>query len=88
MFCNKANNPKLQNTPDTPNFWLANKVFYNNLCVYAFMYHHVSSRMYVLSYLLHFLSLHKTVVYPPLVYILYDECSEDMTGECSSAKYQ
>ena len=41
-----------------------------------------------LSYLLHFLSLHKSLVYPPSVYILYDECSENVTGESSSVKYQ
>ena len=28
------------------------------------------------------------MVYPPFVYILYDECSEDVTGEYSSVKYQ
>ena len=75
-----------QNTPDTPNFWLANQIFHNNLCVYAFMYYHISS--YVLSYLFHFLSLYKSLVYPAFVYIFYDECSEDVTGEYSSAKYQ
>ena len=41
-----------------------------------------------LLYLLHFLSLHKSLVYPPFVYILYDEYSEDVTREYSSAKYQ
>ena len=41
-----------------------------------------------LLYLIHFLSLHKSLVYPPSVYILYDECSEDVTGEYSSVKYQ
>ena len=35
-----------QNTPDTPNFWLANQIFHYNLCVYAFMYYHISSLMY------------------------------------------
>ena len=40
------------------------------------------------SYLLHFLSLHKSLVYPPFVYILYNEYSEDVTGEFSPAKYQ
>ena len=24
----------------------------------------------------------KSLVYPPFIYILYDECSEDVTGEC------
>ena len=32
-------------------------------------------------------SLHKSLVYPPSVN-LYDECSEDVRGEYSSAKYQ
>ena len=41
-----------------------------------------------LLYLLHFLSLHKSLVYPPFVYILYDECTDDVTGEYSPAKYQ
>ena len=40
-----------------------------------------------LLYLLHFLSLHKSLFYPPFVYILYDECSEDVPGEYSLAKY-
>ena len=35
-----------QNTPDTPNFWLENQIFRNNLCVFAFMYYHISSIMY------------------------------------------
>ena len=54
------------------------------LCIYLLLY----QLSYVLSYLFHFLSLHKSLVYPAFVYILYDECSEDMTGEYSSAKYQ
>ena len=41
-----------------------------------------------LLYLLSFISLHKSLFYPPFVYILYGECSEDVTGEYSSAKYQ
>ena len=43
-----------------------------------------------LLYLLHFLSLYKSLVSPPFAYILYDERSDDvtMTGEYSSAKYQ
>ena len=32
-----------QNTPDTPHFWLANQIFHNSFCVYAFMYYHISS---------------------------------------------
>ena len=30
-----------------------------------------------LLYLIHFLSLHKSLFYPPSVYILYEECTED-----------
>ena len=64
------NNPKSQNTSDIWDFPLANKIFHNNLCVYAFVYYHISS-------LIHFLSLHKSLVYPPSVYILYEGCSEN-----------
>ena len=54
------------------------------LCIYV-----LSNQLcFVLPYLFHFLSLHKPLVYPAFVYILYDECDEDMTGEYSSAKYQ
>ena len=54
------------------------------LCIYV-----LSNQLsFVLSYLFHFLSLHKPLVYPTFVYILYDECDEDMKGEYSSAKYQ
>ena len=28
------------------------------------------------------------MVYPPFVYVFYDECNEDVTGKSSSAKYQ
>ena len=42
-FCNKANDSKSQNMPDVPDFWLANKIFLNNLCGYAFMQYHISS---------------------------------------------
>ena len=48
------------------------------LCIYVLSY-----QLYVLPYLLHLLLL----VYPPFAYILYDECSEHVTGEYSSAKY-
>ena len=54
------------------------------LCIYVLSY----QLSYVLSYLFHFLSLYKSLVYPAFVYIFYDECSEDVTGEYSSAKYQ
>ena len=54
------------------------------LCIYLLSY----QLSYVLPYLFHFLSLHKSLVYSAFEYILYDECSEDMTSEYSSAKYQ
>ena len=54
------------------------------LCIYVLSY----QLSYILLYLLYLLSLHKSLVYPPFVDILYDECNEDMTGEYSSAKCQ
>ena len=57
-----------------------------SITVYAFM--HLCIIATALLYLLHFLSLHKSLVYPPFVYILYDDCSEDLTEEYSSLKYQ
>ena len=69
-----------KNTQDTPDFWLENKIFANNLRVFIITA--------VLLYLVHLLSLHKSLVYPTFMYILYDECSEDVRGECSSAKYK
>ena len=59
-------------TLDIPDFWLANK---SSLTVYALM--HLCIIILALLDLLHFPSLHKSLVYPPLVYILYDECSEE-----------
>lgn len=53
-------------------------MLHNNLSVFI-----VTS---ALLYLIHLLSLHKSFVYPPFVYILYDECNEDMTVEYSSAR--
>ena len=55
-----------------------------HLCIYVLSY----QLSHVLPYLFHFLSLHKSLVYPDFMYILYDECSADMTGEYSSAKHQ
>ena len=57
-----------------------------SITIYAFMY--LCFIISALLYLLHFLLLHKSLVYPPSVHILYDECNEDVTGEYSSAKYQ
>ena len=68
------------NTPDTPDSWSANKMFHNNLCVFIIIP--------ALLYLIPLLSLHQLLVYPPFLYILHVECSEDVTGEYSSAKYQ
>ena len=42
----------------------------------------------VLLSMLHLLSLYKSLIYPHLVYNLYNECSEDVTGKYRSAKYQ
>ena len=83
MFCNNANDPKWQNKPDVPDFWLANKMFCKNLCVQAFRHYHISCLTSA-----SFPIIHESLVYPPFVYILYDVCSEDVTGESSSAKYQ
>ena len=33
-FCNKTNGPKSRNTPDTPDFWLENKMFHNSFRVF------------------------------------------------------
>ena len=79
MFCNKNNEPKSLSTPYTPDFWLENKMFHNNLCVFIIIP--------ALFYLLHLLSLHKWLFYPPFSYTLYDEYSEDARGKDSSAKY-
>ena len=35
MFCNKINGSKLQNTPDTPDFWLENKVALQKFYVFS-----------------------------------------------------
>ena len=51
------------------------------------MHYHIYALAYLL-YLFHFVSLRKSLVYPPSVYILYDECSEDVSGEYNSVKYQ
>ena len=59
-----------------------------SITIYAFM--HLCIIISALLYLLHLVSLqlHKSLVYPSSVYILYDEYSEDVTGEYSSVKYQ
>ena len=56
------------------------------LTIYMFM--HLCIIISALFYLIHFLSMHKSLVYPPSVHILYDECNEDVTGKYSSAKFQ
>ena len=78
-YCSKTNGPKSRKTPDAPDFWLENKMFHSNFCVFIIIS--------ALLYLLHLLSLHKLLLYLPFIYILYDECSEDVRGEYSSAKY-
>ena len=47
----------------------------------------ISALLYIIISI-YLLSLHKSLVYPPFVDILYDECNEDMTGEYSSVKCQ
>ena len=45
------------------------------------------SLSYQLSYICFRSALHKSLVYPPFIYILYDECSEDVRGKYVTAKY-
>ena len=68
-----------RNIPNTPDFWLKNKMSHNNLCVFIIIS--------TLLYLLNLLSSHKLLVYPPFQFILYDECSEDVRREHTSAKF-
>ena len=50
-----------------------------------FHYHHgVHVIISTLLYLLHLLSLHKSFVYLPVTYVLYDECSDDVRVECNA----
>ena len=53
----RTNGPKSRNTPDTPDFWLENKMFHNNLFVFIILS--------ALFYLLYLLSLDKSLVYQP-----------------------
>ena len=64
-FCSKANDPKSQNIPDAPDFWLANKIFRNNLCNHAFMH------LYQLSYIC-FTSYHN--INHLFIHVLYIFC--------------
>ena len=77
-FCSKTNGSKSQNTPDTGAVWLENKRVKQFL---RFHYHIISVTLFQL------LSLHKSLVHPPFICILYDECREDVKEEYSSAKY-
>ena len=54
-------------------------MFNNKLCV--------SIIKSTLFYLLYLLSLHKLVVYPRFIHVLYNEYSEDVRGEYSSPKH-
>ena len=67
------------NTPDTLDFWLENKIFSNSFCVFII----ISDAFY----LFHFLSLHKLLLYSSFIYILYDECRENVRGEYSLVEY-
>ena len=53
----RTNGPKSRNTPDTPDFWLENKMFHNNIFVFIILS--------ALFYLLYLLSLDKSLVYQP-----------------------
>ena len=81
-FCDKTYDPKSQSTPNAPpDFSLANKF---SITIYGLM--HLCVIISALLYALYYLSLHKLLVYLPFLYIFYDECREDVTGEYSSAK--
>ena len=54
-------------------------MFHNDLHVFTFIP--------ALLHLLHLLSLLKSLVQPPFIYTLYDECSEEVKREYSSAIY-
>ena len=60
-FCHTTNGPNLQNTPDTQDVWSENKIFHNSLCVLI--------TISALLQLPHLLSLHKSLVYPPFIYV-------------------
>ena len=60
------NNPKLQNTPDTSDFLLANNIFHSNLCIYPLCiitsvllyliitsYHYINHWWFIHTYLLY-----------------------------------
>ena len=66
-FVFKTNCHKLRNTSD---FWLENIMFHNSLCVFMV----VSALVDLFQLLL----LHKSLVYPLFLHILYDECTEDV----------
>ena len=52
---------------------------FNNSCVLIIIS--------ALLHLLHLLSLHESMDHPHFIYILHDECKEDVTEKYSSAKY-
>ena len=52
-----------EKTPDALDFLLEHKMFHKNLCVFIIIS--------ALLYLLLLLSLHKSLFYPPFIYILY-----------------
>ena len=62
-------------------------MFYGNLYVFiiksAILY---LLHLYYISFAYH-LSLHKSLIYPPFVNTLYDECNEDFKREYSSDIY-
>ena len=70
---------KSKKLKDNTDFLLENKMLHDNLCVFII----ISAFLH----LIHLLSLCKSVVYLPFIYVFYDECSEDVRWKYSSAKY-
>ena len=63
----------------TPDFRLENKMFQNSLCDFIIIS--------AVLYMVHLLLLYKSLVCPHFIYILYDECSDNVRGDYTSAKY-
>ena len=62
-FCNNTNGPKSRNISNAAVFWLENKIFHFNLCVFIIIS--------ALLHLLHLLSLHKSLVSPSFIYTVF-----------------
>ena len=73
-FCHTTNGPNSQNTPDAQDVWSENKIFHNSLCVLI--------TISTLLQLPHLLSLHKSLVYLPFIYVFCERgCSEDVRNK-------